>query len=161
MALAKTQEPQERKALARPTFGLGLFEDFGFPFDRMAWFDRFAKFPFLEEWEQRPFPKMDVFEKKGKLMVKTELPGMEKEDVHVTLEDGCLTIEGERKMEKEDSEGKVYRRESAYGHFFRKLPLGFDPDPEKVKAKFKNGMLTLEIPMPPEASKPKQEVAIT
>ncbi|HVS14771.1 MAG TPA: Hsp20/alpha crystallin family protein [Thermoanaerobaculia bacterium] len=163
MTVTKMQERKEgSQALARPTFGRGLFEELGFPFDRMPWFDRFAKFPFLEEWEQRPFPKMDVFEKKGKLMIHTELPGVEKDQVRVALEDGYLTIEGERKMEKEDeTDGTVYRRETAYGRFFRKLPLGFEADPEKVKAKFKNGMLMLEIPMPSEASKPKREVAIT
>lgn len=99
-------------------------------------------------------PRMDVYKANGNLVIKTELPGMKPEDVSVTLEDGDLIIQGERKAEKEVKEGNYYRLERNYGSFYRceALPEGITP--EQIKATFTNGILEITIQMP---SAPKTE----
>lgn len=128
-----------------------------------VWFDDFRN-DFEQFWEKpwrvfgRKFkdmeampwnPKMDVFRKDNELVVKADLPGMKKEDVSVTLEEGALILKGERKEEKEYKEEDVYRAERIYGSFFRRLPLDFEVDPLKVNAKFTDGVLEVRLPMPP------------
>lgn len=95
-------------------------------------------------------PKIDVFENKGELVVKADLPGMKKEDVHVTMEENDLILFGERKEEKEVKEEDFYRAECSYGSFYRRLPLAFKVTPEKINAKFNEGVLEIHVPMPPE-----------
>ena len=95
-------------------------------------------------------PKLDVFEKDNTLFVKADLPGMKKEDVMVTLEDGDLVLTGERKEEKEVKEENFYRAERMLGTFYRRLPLSFTADPAKIEAKFNNGVLEVRVPVPKE-----------
>ena len=104
----------------------------------------------FKDMETMPWaPKLDVFRTDGELVVKADLPGMNKEDVTVTLEEGDLILKGERKEEKEFKEEDVYRAERVYGSFFRRLPLDFEVDPAKVNAKFADGVLEIRLPMPP------------
>ena len=85
---------------------------------------------------------------------------MKKEDVKVTVENGVLTLSGERKFEKEEKNKKYHRVERAYGSFMRRFTLPDDADPENVKAEFKDGMLTVHLSKS-EKAKPKQrEVAV-
>ncbi|HYX25644.1 MAG TPA: Hsp20/alpha crystallin family protein [Thermoanaerobaculia bacterium] len=99
--------------------------------------------------EKTPWmPKVDVFTKDNQLVVKAELPGLKKEDVFVTLEDGNLVLKGERKEEKEVKEENFYRMERSYGSFYRRLPLSFKVDPAKIAAKFTDGVLEVLVPMP-------------
>jgi HSP20 family protein len=93
-------------------------------------------------------PKLDVFKKDGELVVKADLPGMKKEDVSVTFEEGSLILKGERKEETEVKEDDFYRAECSYGAFYRSLPLTFEVDPAKIAAKFTNGVLEVRVPMP-------------
>ena len=93
-------------------------------------------------------PRVDVFEKDGKLVVKAELPGVTKEDVQVMLDQGDLVITGERKAEQEVKEGDYYRMERSYGTFMRRLPLPFEPKPDEIEATFANGVLEVKIPKP-------------
>jgi HSP20 family protein len=104
-------------------------------------------------WKLRPekpawTPKLDVFEKDGFLTVKADLPGMKKEEVLVTLEDGALILKGERKEEKEVKEENFYRAERMVGTFYRRLPLAFKVDPAKIEAKFTDGVLEVRVPVP-------------
>jgi HSP20 family protein len=106
-------------------------------------------------------PRVDVFKKENELVVKADLPGMKKEDVHVAIEEGDLILKGERKEEKEVKEDDFYKAECFYGSFYRRLPLNFEVAPDKVNAKFTDGVLEVRLPMPPDEQKPApKEIAI-
>jgi HSP20 family protein len=100
-------------------------------------------------------PAVDMFEKNDHLVIKAELPGMEKKDINLDLKDGVLTLRGERKHENQVQDENFYRREMSYGKFVRTFSLPSDVDSEKIKAEFQNGLLTIEVPKP-EQHKPKQ-----
>jgi HSP20 family protein len=99
-------------------------------------------------------PALDVFEDKENLVVKAELPGMKKEDIDVSLHDGSLSISGERKSEEKWQEAEVYRSERFFGRFQRVVPLPAAVDARKIKAEYKDGILTVTLPKSEEA-KPK------
>jgi HSP20 family protein len=99
-------------------------------------------------------PSVDVSETDGEYQIKAEIPDVKKEDVKVTLADGVLTIQGERKHEKEEKGKKYHRVERSYGSFARSFTLPDLVDEEKVKAEFKDGVLNLQLPKS-EKAKPK------
>jgi HSP20 family protein len=99
-------------------------------------------------------PSVDISETEGEYQIKAEIPDVKKEDVKVTLEDGVLTIQGERKYEKEEKGKKYHRIERSYGSFVRTFSLPDVIDEEKVKAEFKDGVLNLHLPKS-EKAKPK------
>ena len=99
-------------------------------------------------------PSVDISETEGEYQIKAEIPDVKKEDVKVTLEDGVLTIQGERKHEKEEKGKKFHRIERSYGSFVRTFSLPDVIDEEKVKADFKDGVLNLHLPKS-EKAKPK------
>ena len=104
-------------------------------------------------------PLVDINETKDAFVVKAELPGVEKEDVSVKIDNGVLTIRGEKKVETEDK--KQHRVECAYGSFIRSFTLPQTIKSDKIEAEYKNGILHLTLPKS-EESKPKQiEVKIT
>jgi len=92
-------------------------------------------------------PSVDVFEKDGKQVVKAELPGVDKKDVDLMLEDGDLVIRGERSSESEVNEDAYYRMERFSGTFYRRLPLPVGTQPADLSAGFKDGVLTGNKPM--------------
>ena len=91
-------------------------------------------------------PRVDICEDDKEFVIKAELPEMKKEDVKVTLEDGTLTISGERKLEKEEKNQTYHRIDREYGTFFRSflLPVGVSGD--NVSADFKDGVLKVRLP---------------
>jgi HSP20 family protein len=99
-------------------------------------------------------PSVDVSETDGEYQIKAEIPDVKKENVKVTLEDGVLTIQGERKQELEEKGKKYHRVERSYGSFARSFTLPDLVDEEKVKAEFKDGVLNLLLPKS-EKAKPK------
>ncbi len=99
-------------------------------------------------------PSVDVSETDGEYQIKAEIPDVKKEDVKVTLEDGVLTIQGERKFEKEEKGKKYHRVERSYGSFVRSFTLPDLVDEANVKAEFKDGVLNLKLPKS-EKVKPK------
>ena len=105
----------------------------------------------LADWS----PLADITEDDKEYIIKAELPDVNKEDVKVTVENGVLTISGERKFEKEEKKKKYHRIERSYGSFVRSFTLPDHADASKVKAEFKNGMLTVRVPKS-EKAKPKQ-----
>jgi HSP20 family protein len=105
----------------------------------------------LSEWT----PPADITEDDKEYLIKAELPEIKKEDVKITIENGMLTISGERKFEKEEKRRKYHRVERGYGTFVRSFTLPDDADGNKVKAEFKNGLLTVHLPKS-EHAKPKQ-----
>src|SRR5688500_9565892 len=91
-------------------------------------------------------PTADILETKDGIMIKVELPGIDQKNVDVELENGVLTIKGERQAEKETEE-KGYRRvERSHGSFLRSFTLPVNVDPEKISASFANGLLELHLP---------------
>ncbi len=99
-------------------------------------------------------PSVDVSETEGAYQIKAEIPDVKKEDVKVTLEDSVLTIQGERRQEKEETGKKYHRVERSYGRFVRSFTLPDLVDEEKVKAEFRDGVLNLQLPKS-EKAKPK------
>jgi HSP20 family protein len=99
-------------------------------------------------------PTVDISETELEYLIKAELPEVKKEDVKVTLEDGVLTIQGERKYEKEEKGKRFHRVERSYGSFVRSFTLPEEIDDSNVKAEFKDGMLNLHLPKS-EKARPK------
>ena len=91
-------------------------------------------------------PRVDIVEDEKEIVVKAELPEIKKEDVKVTVDDGVLTISGERKLEKEETTKKYHRIESEYGSFLRSFTLPAAVLADKVSAEFKDGMLKVHLP---------------
>ena len=100
-------------------------------------------------------PAVDIYEKHDSIVVKAELPGVERNQISVEVKDGVLTLKGERKFEKEVKEENYHRIERSYGSFQRSFSLPVSVDQEKVKAKYTDGVLEVELPKK-EAAKPKQ-----
>jgi HSP20 family protein len=100
-------------------------------------------------------PALDVYEDKDNLYVKAELPGMKREQIDVSLHDGTLSISGERKSEEKHQDAEVYRAERFVGKFQRSVSLPTPVAPDKVKAQYRDGVLTITLPKTEEA-KPKQ-----
>jgi HSP20 family protein len=93
--------------------------------------------------------------------VKVELPGMKKDEIEISLHDGVLTVSGERKTENEVKEGQTFRSERYFGKFQRSVTLPTAVDAGKVKAAYKDGVLTIDLAKAEEA-KPKQiEVSVS
>lgn len=105
----------------------------------------------VAEWS----PLVDITEDDKEYLIKAELPEVKKEDVKVTVENGVLTITGERKFEKEEKGRKYHRVERAYGTFVRSFTLPDDADANKVTAEFKDGVLKVSV-IKSESAKPKQ-----
>ena len=99
-------------------------------------------------------PALDVAETEHAFTVTTELPGLAKEDVSITFENGTLTISGEKKVAEEKKEKTFHRIERAFGTFSRSLTLPKDVEAEKAAATFKDGVLTIDIPKV-EQAKPR------
>src|SRR5205809_4977747 len=104
----------------------------------------------LPEWT----PLADITEDDKEYLIKAELPEMKKEEVKVTVENGVLTITGERKFEKEEKDKKYHRIERSYGNFLRSFTLPDGADGSKVNAEFKDGVLKVHLPKG-EKAKPK------
>jgi len=101
------------------------------------------------------YPAVDMFDNDDTIVIKAELPGMDKKDISVDVKDRVLTLSGERNYDKEVKEDNYYRRERASGKFKRAFNLPVDIDPDKIKADFKDGVLKVEMPKP-ESQKPKK-----
>ncbi|MBU1206100.1 MAG: Hsp20/alpha crystallin family protein [Proteobacteria bacterium] len=100
-------------------------------------------------------PAVDIFETNEAIVIKAELPGITSQDISVEVKDNTLTLKGEKKFEKEVKEENYHRVERSYGSFQRAFTLPGTIHQEKVKAKFKDGILEITLPKVEEA-KPKQ-----
>ncbi len=100
-------------------------------------------------------PAVDIFETEEAVMVKAEIPGVERDQISVEVKDGILTLHGERKFEKEVQEENYHRIERAYGTFHRSFSLPSSVEQDRISAKFKDGVLEVTLPKK-ERAKPKQ-----
>lgn len=109
-------------------------------------------------------PSMEIVEKDDSLLVTAELPGVKKDDVDITLEDGVLTIRGEKKEEKkeekDEKEGKYHMWERKYGSFQRSFTLPHEVEVDKIDAKFDNGILTVTLPKTAKAKVQGRKIPI-
>jgi HSP20 family protein len=108
------------------------------------------------EW----LPSLDVSETKSDLVVKAELPGMEAKDIEISLNEGLLTIKGEKKQEREEKEEGYHLIERSYGTFTRSIRLPKDVQSDKIKASFKNGVLKVILPKSEEAKKKEIKIKV-
>lgn len=98
---------------------------------------------------------VDISEQDGALLVKASLPGFEKDDIDVQVNEGVLSIKAQRSEEHEEKGERFYRRERSFGSVSRRIALPGIVHDAEVEAELKNGVLTLQIPLP-EKAKPKQ-----
>jgi HSP20 family protein len=101
----------------------------------------------LSEWA----PSVDIGEDDKEFIVKAELPEVKKDDIKVNVDDGTLSISGERKVEKEEKGMKFHRVERSYGRFERSFTLPDETDAEHITSEFKDGILTVHLPKNPAA----------
>lgn len=137
------------------------------------WFDRL-----IEDFWRRPFPSLmfgdrwplpmvslkapslDVYEEKDEIVVKADLPGMNKDEIEVTVTGDVVTIKGEKKKEEEVKEKDYYRRERSYGSFVRSVELPCEVKSDQIKANFKEGVLEVRMPKTEEAKKKSVSIKI-
>ncbi len=100
-------------------------------------------------------PSADISETDAAYLIKAEIPGVNKENVKVTVQDGTLTLQGERKMEKEEKGKKFHRIERSYGSFLRSFRMPDDADENSVKAEFKDGVLNVTVAKTSKTNKNK------
>jgi len=105
-------------------------------------------------------PSVDVAERENECVVKVELPGVQRDDVKITLQDNMLTIRGEKKQEKESKDASYHRVERTYGSFQRTFTLPTAVKADKVDANYKDGILTITLPKAEEAKARQIEVRV-
>lgn len=107
--------------------------------------DFFDDFAPMTKMSKMDVMKCDVYEKKGLVNIEMDIPGYEKEDISIDVDDGILTIEASHEENNEDDEKNYYRKERFFGSFKRQFNVG-DIDEKDIKAKFNNGVLTISFP---------------
>lgn len=103
------------------------------------------------EWPWGGEPRSDVVETKDAIEVSVELPGMEMNDIDVSVTDDMMTIKGEKRVEHQEEKKGYYLSERSYGAVYRTIPLPPGVDGTKAEASFRNGVLTVRLPQTPEA----------
>jgi HSP20 family protein len=149
----------------------GKMQPFGFFGDLEEEMQRFFRWPFTfpSTFFTPPWlttkatawaPRTDVFDKNGSIVIKAELPGLKKEDVHVEIVGNEMVISGEAKADTEVKEEDYYRCERTYGSFYRRMPLPAGIAAEQIEATLADGVLEVKIPKPaaPKAETTKVEV---
>ncbi len=106
-------------------------------------------------------PSVDVFERRGEIVVKADIPGVEKDNIDITIAKEQLTIRGEVRKEEEVRQEDYYSMERSCGSFSRTIPLPPDADSTKAKASFKNGVLEVVFPKKEEAKQSEIKLSIS
>jgi HSP20 family protein len=128
-----------------------LFDDVFRGFDTPL--PSFGKFAWNTGW-----PNVEISETDTAFRVTAEVPGLEEKDIEILLENGVLTLRGERRSETEDKDRQFSER--LYGRFERRIPLGIEIEEDKVAASFKNGVLTVTLPKTARAQAKAKHIAI-
>lgn len=125
-------------------------------FDDTVSSDMLARFPSLRAFKEfgMTSPALDMYDNKNEIVVKAEVPGVDKKNINISISDNMLTIKGEMKKEEETKEEDYYYSERTYGSFMRVLNLPAKVNDKKIKASFKDGILEIHMPKAAE-SKPK------
>lgn len=112
--------------------------------------------PFGKGWA----PSLDVSQTKDNIVVKAEIPGMDSKDIDISLSGGVLTLKGEKKQEKEEKDENYYFAERSYGAFSRSIQLPQEVQTDKIKASYKNGVLTINLPKSEEAKAKEVKIKV-
>jgi HSP20 family protein len=147
---------QTKQVTARQTPAASPFrmlERFADEMDRM-----FDEFGFGRTWNRRSAtgdsfmwtPRVDVTHRNNELLIRADLPGLNKDEVKVDVTEDAVTIQGERHRESDEEQGGMYRTERSYGSFYRSIPLPEGAMADQAKASFSNGVLEITMPAPPE-----------
>jgi HSP20 family protein len=120
-------------------------------------FDDFLGRPLLRtEWSEEVWsPSVDISETEDKVIIKAEMPGLNKDEVKISLQDNTLTLMGEKKQEKVEKDANYHRVERSYGVFNRSFTLPTSVKSDKIKATYKDGILSITLPKTEEV-KPKE-----
>jgi HSP20 family protein len=127
----------------------------------------FGKFPSRTEPDRELLtmadwaPNVDITETDTAYLIKGEIPGINKEDVKVNIENGMITMSGERKQEKEEKGKKYHRIERSYGSFMRSFRLPDSVDESAIRAEFRDGMLNVTLPKSTQAKSKAINVSVT
>lgn len=167
-------ESRYERRLSRPTTGMQSWSTSPFQglqrfvdeMDRMIgdfggsrrWFNAPS---WRETLSQMWAPNVDVFQKDDQLTIRVDLPGLKKDEVSVDITDEALVIEGERRRESEDEREGYYRSERSYGSFNRVIPLPQGAITEEAKATFRDGVLEITMPAPPEQARRGRRLEIS
>ena len=149
-SISQPTDSMKEDAMRAPTPWTGMA---GFKNEMDRLFERFLEPVWREAapvgggWE----PKVDVSETKDTITVKAEVPGVEPKDIAISLQDGVLTIKGEKEEEKQEKDKHYHRVERSYGAFSRVMRLPAAVDGSKATAAFKDGLVTITLPKAPEA----------
>jgi HSP20 family protein len=135
------------------------------------WFDEFSRrgamSPFGFEWPHRfesagifggRLPKVDMVDRENEIVVRAEMPGVQKDDLNVTITDNSVTIKATTKQEKKEAKDEYYRREMSRGEYLRTLELPHSVDEKKAKATFTDGVLELTLPKLEKTSRTKVSI---
>jgi len=106
------------------------------------------------------YPAVDIEERDNTYIVRAEIPGMQKEDIHVDYRDGYLTIKGEKKFEHEEKKKNFHRIERSYGSFRRSVAIPEEIGEEGIKGEYKNGVLELKLPIREPAKRKVRKIKI-
>ncbi len=153
VATRQSQAPARREQSRNP-FDLfanemeRFFENVGFG---RGWLSRpWSSTPRTPSGMEMWTPQIEVSHKNNELCVRADLPGLKKDDISVDITDEVITISGERRHEQESDDGGYYRSERSYGSFYRTIPLPNGAISDQAKATFKDGVLEIRVPAPPE-----------
>ncbi len=144
MAIVRLWDPMKELSNMQHRLNRALEDTFGTPLHR-------AEQPGAGTWA----PAVDIFETDAEIVVRAEVPGVARDQVHVEVDDGVLSLRGERKFEKEVREENYHRVERVYGAFHRSFTLPDSVDPDKVRAGLKDGVLEVRLGKR-EQAKPRQ-----
>jgi len=111
-------------------------------------------------WKGDFAPRLDISETEKEITISIELPGLEPEDVHISLDHNALTISGEKRAELEDKDKRFYRVERSYGSFYRSIPLPNEVNENEIDATFKRGLLKVTLPKAKATEKKSKHISI-
>ena len=138
-----------------------LFQPSAFPWSLASWTPSFAENGWFGDFSPSIFrPSVDVVDEGKALRVSAELPGLEDKDITLTIQEGSLTIKGEKRTDASKEEDGCYRTERAYGFFQRVVPLPSDVLGDRAEAEFKQGVLTVRIPKSESAQQAAKKIPI-
>ena len=133
---------------------VGLRREMNSLFDRFFDWRPFNAVPEGSVWR----PSLDVSETPKEVLIRAELPGMDPKEIDISLSDNVLTVQGERKQEKEEKDENYHRVERSYGSFVRSFRLPAEVEPDKVNAAYKDGILTIKLKKSAKAAAKKIEI---
>lgn len=106
-------------------------------------------------------PDIEVFQRGNEIVVHADLPGLKKDEIKVDVDEDRITLQGERRREREEERDGIYRSERSYGTFYREIPLPPGTMADQAKASFRDGVLEITIPAPPEAARHGRRLEIS